>query len=519
MHIPTIEWGVPISDKAKWDAILGHCQREGVQWLWMDIICMNQTKDSPEANREKAMEVPKMSSHFREATACLVIPDGYEVFSVAYKQVMGVYFAFANTGASILDNAVAIWNSMEMMNVVITDAWFSRLWTYQEFLLPKRHVLLDNQELDVDGIRRVVDWYHQILRNGSLKRPEGGKEYPFVKPDSELVIVGWSPEHMGYDLKEELKQRGCLDLVRVVDQTRRKKTAKDEDRLFALYGLISDDEKVPVEISPDSQDASGAHAAGEATLRLKWKQTMSKILTMGRVWPLLYNAIDPDDMVVGTNWMPKITTPRDHSRGIWSGPLAFDTIHATNQHAIQVSDSGLHIAVRKVGHVIGASVSIGDGGGELNKIIVCIWILMAKGYDIEPIVEQFKYGLAHADRDAVLPHEVEGSQIALEAALRAESLGECFKIFEKADLRKKLVYGDGVSGWNRQVLCLEVEGRSEPLVFLAWIHGSTQPVKGRCWVLDITSEPVESVKKWVIANRTAQNTFTKIGTMYARPCI
>ncbi|KAH7930475.1 hypothetical protein BV22DRAFT_65478 [Leucogyrophana mollusca] len=519
LNIPSVEWGVPISNRAKWDAILDYCKREGTRWLWMDILCIDQAGDSFKANQEKAKEIPKMSSYYREATACLVIPEGYEAFSAAYKQVMDVYKAFANTGASIADNALEIWRSMEMMNVVMTDAWFSRLWTYQEFLLPKKHVLLDGQELDVDGIRLVIDWYHKILRNSSLQKPPEGKDYPFVKPGTELVIVGWSPEHMGYDLKDELQRRGHLDLIRVVDQTRRKRCAKDEDRLFALYGLVSDEEKVDVEVSswsPSAHSVTGV-SADEATLRLKWKQTMLKVLTGGRVWPLFYNALDPDDMVQGTNWMPKATSPRDHSRGIWSGPIAFDTIHYKNHHTIQFADDGLHIAVRRVGRVVGASVNMGDGGGELNKAIACTWLLMAKGFDIDPIVEQFKYGLAHADRDAVPRDQVEGCQAALEAAVRARSLGECFVIFEEAQLRSKLVYGDTVSGWNRQILCLAVEGQNRPLVFMAWVHGSREPAKGKCWVFDVTSEPVGSVKRWLVANRNGPNTYTKIGTMYARP--
>ncbi|KAH7905561.1 heterokaryon incompatibility protein-domain-containing protein [Hygrophoropsis aurantiaca] len=523
LSIPSIEWGVPISNSTKWDVILEYCKREQIRWLWMDILCINQTRDSLIADQEKAKEIPKMTSYYREATACLVIPERYEAFDKAYRQVMEVYSAFggATSGTLITDNALAIWSSMEMMNTVITDAWFSRIWTYQEYLLPKQHFLLDGQRLDVNGIRLIIDWYHKILRNKSLQKPAEGKDYSFVAPNTELVIRGWTPEHMGYDLKEELDHKGHLDLGRVVQQTLLKKCTKDEDRLFALYGLISEDEKVAVEVSSGSPSAHNISVSGEspdkATLRMKWMQTMVKVLAAGRIWPLLYNALDPDDITPGFHWMPRITTPSNHARGVWSGPIYLDTIHHKNRHTIQFADDGLHIAVRRVGRIIGASTNMGDGGGELNKAIASIWLLMAKGFNIDPVVEQFKYGLSHADRDAVPRDEVAGAQMLLEAALRAESLGECFYIFEQAQLRSKLVYGDGVSGWHRQIVCMVVEGQHRPLVFMAWIHNTKKPERGKCWVFDVTSEPLGSVKRWVVANRHGPNTYTKIGTVYACP--
>ncbi|KAH7902959.1 heterokaryon incompatibility protein-domain-containing protein, partial [Hygrophoropsis aurantiaca] len=478
MNIPSVAWGVPISNSAKWGAILDYCKRKQIRWLWMDILCIDQTRGSPAADQEKAKEIPKMTAYYRGATACLVIPDRYEAFSKAYQRVKGVYSAFggATTGDQISNHALTIWNSMETMNTVITDAWFSRIWTYQEFLLPKHHFLLDGQRLDVNGIRLIIDWYHKILRNKSLQKPAEGKNFSFVAPGTELVIRGWTPEHMGYDLKEELDRNGHLDLARVVQQTLQKRCTKDEDRLFALYGLISDDEKVTIEVSARSPSVHNASANGEspdrATLRMKWVQTMVKVLTAGRIWPLLYNALDPDDITPGFHWMPRITTPSNHARGVWSGPIYLDTIHHKNLHTIQVADDGLHIAVRRVGRIIGTSTNMGDGGGELNKAIACIWLLMAKGFNIDPVVEQFKYGLSHADRDAVLQDEVAGAQMALEAALRARSLVECFYIFEQAQLRSKLVYGNGISGWHRQIVCMVAEGQHQPLVFMAWIHST-----------------------------------------------
>ncbi|KAH7930438.1 hypothetical protein BV22DRAFT_1079017 [Leucogyrophana mollusca] len=520
MNIPTVDWGVPISDRRKWDVILGYCRREGVRWLWIDILCINQTRDSLEANREKALEIPKMSSYYREATACLVIPDRYESFSDWHKEVMGLHSEFAHSNVLDSDSTLRIWNSIEMLRSLIQDAWFGRVWTVQELLLPKKLVLFDGQVLEPSRILLALDWYHVIVRRGILRKPASGKDYPFVHPKGEIVLAAFGHGNMNDGLKKVLRQKGYIDLVHAVDQTRWKLSTKAEDRLFALYGLISEEEKVPVEISSDSQVVSTSGvaegvAADTMVLRLKWKETMWKALSTGRVWPLLYDALDPNDVGKGMNWMPRITVPQD----LWFGPLATDTIDYTNHHAVHVSDEGLHIAARKVGHVIGTSVLIGGGGGELNKAIACIWILMAKGFDIEPIMGLLKHVLAHPEsvRDALPPGAVEVSQMALQIALNATSLQECFQIYEEAGLREKVVHHGGFCGWNRRILCLELEAQSRPLVCWAWIHASMQLDRENCWVLDVTSEPADSVQRWVVVNRVGPSAYSKIGTVCAHP--
>ncbi|KAH7905975.1 hypothetical protein BJ138DRAFT_1016942 [Hygrophoropsis aurantiaca] len=516
MIMPSVAWHVPLSGAEKWYAIRDYCKRKQIRWLWMDILCIDQTQNSPAADQEKAKEIPKMAAYYRGATACLVIPERYEAFSKAYRRVKGVYSAFggATSGDRITNNALAIWNSIGMMNTVITDAWFTRIWTYQEFLLPKHHFLLDGQKLDVNHIQLIIDWYHEILRNGSLRKPPKGKSYFFVTPGKEHSIAGWDSGHLDMirNYKEELYKKGYLDLACVVHQTRHKSCTKDEDRLFALYGLIPDDEKVGVEVFTQS-NGLGGESLNKVILRMKWMETMEKVLVGGRVWPLLYDALDPDDITRGLHWMPRYTTYSDLYRGIWCGPIHLDTIHHKNHHTIQVTDDGIHIAIRRVGRIIGASTN----GGEVNKVIACIWLLMAKGFNIDPILEQFKCGLSNTSQDAVLRDEVEGAQVALEAALRADSLGECFYILDQAKLKRKLIYSCCIGEQNKQVLCMAVKGQLRPIVLMAWIHSTKKLEKGNCSVLDVTSGPLRIVKRWVVANRHGPNTYTKIGTVDTFP--
>ncbi|EIW78310.1 hypothetical protein CONPUDRAFT_156306 [Coniophora puteana RWD-64-598 SS2] len=79
-----ILWEVPISNSHKWDAILSFCRTKGVRWLWMDVLCINQTPESKDAQAEKAREIPNMSHYYRNAVACLVVPTDHDTFSHSY---------------------------------------------------------------------------------------------------------------------------------------------------------------------------------------------------------------------------------------------------------------------------------------------------------------------------------------------------------------------------------------------------------------------------------------------------
>ncbi|KAF9246179.1 hypothetical protein BU15DRAFT_58291 [Melanogaster broomeanus] len=484
MSLPTVEWPVPISSKAKWDAILHYCRNENVKWLWMDILCINQSRTS-----------------------------------------LDLFHTIVSTDAPVKDNTTFIWECIAHVDAMMSDQYFWRMWTFQELLLPAKHVLLDGQELRTSSLRSVLEWYYRILRNGSLKRPSDGREYSFIKPDNETVIEkNWDPKKLGWNSKEELDQKGHVDLIKLVSQARDKGCKLDVDRLLALYGLLSDDEKVPIETPTTLQiirrqdndsrtwfgmwwtwhgDApltqKSTPTAPKSKLALVWERTMCNAVTSGRVWPLLHDIMlvnwDLDEARVA-NWMPDIK----HS-----------TMNHRNTGSIRIIQDELHIPVRVVGRVVGASASIGDGGGEVNKLITCTWILKARGFDVDPIVHQFKDGLAGSD--GVPLGGIDEAHHALDTALSAQSLPECFSVVEAKGLRRKLVYAPGVAGWDKMVLAVQIDGRTTPAVCLAWVHRKLLPMESGCLVLDVTSDPLENVQRWVVANTAGSNKVQKIGTV------
>lgn len=508
IELPTVGWPIPISNKLKWDMILGYCKRKNLRWLWMDILCIDQSV-SEDANRQKATEIPKMGEYYRGAMACLVVPDDYVNFPIAYKHVMNLFNTIVDPGASVQDNAHYIWESIAYLDVIMSDQWLWRMWTYQELLLSKKHVLLDDQELNVGHLRRVLAWYYEVLSSGSLKPPVGGRGYDFIHPGSEIVISkNWSPEKSGWDLRENLEKSGHVHLIALAAHTRDKQCKYPIDRLLGLYGLLSDEEKVPLDATSNSSpDTTSA-------LETLWKRTISKVLASGRVWPLLHDVMDlnPNHPTNGEKWMPDIMAFQRRADAI---DVRWGTLNHRNSGMIAVTPDGLHISVRAVGRVVGASISIGDGGGEINKIITCTWILKAKGLNTDPIVQQLMDGLARSN--AVPPNDVENSQQALYTALHADTFDDCFAVVEHAHLRAKLVFSAGIGAWDRMILAIEIDGYEKPLVFLAWVHRDIPPSSSKCWVLDVTSDPVQTVQRWVVANHVGSGVFNKIGTVSSYP--
>jgi hypothetical protein len=509
--VRTVSWPVPISDEAKLEAILDFCRRNRIKWLWFDILCIDQSREFKEIDEEKGTEISSMGDYYRGATTCLVVPEKFTTFSSTYKQLMDLFVNIIDTNVSIQDNAARIWEDIGLVDAIMEDQWFWRIWTFQELMMAKKHVLLDAQELDLSRLRRILDWYHKILRNGTLSKPDGGREYDFVHPQNEMVITkNWRPEKLGWDLKNNLQQDGHVDLITLVTQTRDKQCRFQVDKLLGLYGMLSEDEKVPV------QAITIPTAIPTSALEIIWKRTIRKVVSSGKVWPLLHDLmnLDPEEAAEGERWMPEITALHRRGDAIDAHP---ETLNHHNSGRIAITPAGLEISVRVVGQVVGTSASLGDGGGENNKLLACTWLLKAIGFDTNPIMQHLKDGLAASD--GVLPGEIEKSYHALDEALSAPSLTECFTVVERTRLRRKLAYAPGVSGWDRTVLAMQIEGHPVPTVSLAWTHRSIPSKKWACWVLDVSSDPSLIVKRWIVANQVGPGKFLKIGTVRCHPIV
>ncbi|KAG9312138.1 hypothetical protein JVU11DRAFT_7426 [Chiua virens] len=160
---------------------------------------------------------------------------------------MKILSSFVDSGASVKDNARAIWDGIAMVEKVADDSWFWRVWTYQEQLLPKKHVLLDGQELCFDRLERCFAWYYNITSNHILEQPKDGNVYEFI----DLGGFGFEGKPWGnlinsWKMKATLERDGYIDFLPAVAITDQRQCTFPVDRLLGIYGLLKEDDRVPL---------------------------------------------------------------------------------------------------------------------------------------------------------------------------------------------------------------------------------------------------------------------------------
>ncbi|KAI5078081.1 hypothetical protein GOP47_0007905 [Adiantum capillus-veneris] len=98
-------------------------QNQGVKWVWFDAVCINQTDPS-----EKDREIQQMVTYYQNSLGCYVVQHG---FGKGFKLLSDDAFRELSTvcGSSSMDDDPL-------------PRWFSRVWTFQEWVLPPKVTFL-----------------------------------------------------------------------------------------------------------------------------------------------------------------------------------------------------------------------------------------------------------------------------------------------------------------------------------------------------------------------------------------
>ncbi|KAK3344252.1 heterokaryon incompatibility protein-domain-containing protein [Lasiosphaeria hispida] len=229
--------------------------------LWVDAICINQAD-----NAEKANQVPIMGDIYRHASQTVVwlgeaTADTHTAFS--HIQTLGdEALDLAKTpGKAIgLGESPAfkeVSNNTSVLDSIVKDSWWTRVWTAQEILLSKRAVLASG--------RHQADWdfFHRAIRYGEMLG---------LWP-SALEMFGVAPDI-------PLKQFNDVDALRTPPtfktpahemlfyllRTRRRAATDPRDKIYGVLGLVGDSAQ-SIGIIPD-YEASVSDAYTQATGRL-----------------------------------------------------------------------------------------------------------------------------------------------------------------------------------------------------------------------------------------------------------
>ncbi|KAI5066162.1 hypothetical protein GOP47_0018786 [Adiantum capillus-veneris] len=133
-------------------------QKDGVKYVWFDALCINQRDDE-----EKSREISYMAAYYAKSEGCYVLThglgQGFELWKPAQisqededeeegsgmviiktDEFKGV-FENEGRGATVVltPEVIQRGNTVELIKL---PRWFRRVWTFQEFMLPKKLIFL-----------------------------------------------------------------------------------------------------------------------------------------------------------------------------------------------------------------------------------------------------------------------------------------------------------------------------------------------------------------------------------------
>ncbi|KAI1868400.1 hypothetical protein JX265_007223 [Neoarthrinium moseri] len=191
-QIAGVNWQVPVAEK-KLDDIKRLMQTSGVQYMWVDCVCINQDDED-----EKAVEVAKMYQYYKNASRCHILLEMAELWDPQkivddLKFVDHILFhmggAALATEAKLTENMtkrLAEWADRDwtfrlnksmvrsaaielgLLNCYSTcishvrslfdDLYFSRVWTFQEMLLGKNITMWGMSQQSIAFIGELNTW-------------------------------------------------------------------------------------------------------------------------------------------------------------------------------------------------------------------------------------------------------------------------------------------------------------------------------------------------------------------------
>jgi hypothetical protein len=122
--------------------------------LWMDALCVDQSSDD-----DKEAQIPLMGKYYNSCAGTVVKLTGtYEVEFIALEALADSIGIFVDElretrfgDLKDVDMHKNLDDVLLAVSRICDDSWFTRVWTMQEYVLPKKVVLMDNVGNMLDG--------------------------------------------------------------------------------------------------------------------------------------------------------------------------------------------------------------------------------------------------------------------------------------------------------------------------------------------------------------------------------
>ena len=137
----------------------GHSDVSWTSWYWLDLFCIDQTKEDEELFSRQLQQIPKV---FNDAVGCLAILVSWPCEKAMSMSNMMPCKDSPDSESTQDYDAVAEWmddHARECSCLPFVDAWFTRVWTRQEILYSRQVFLVTaNVWLSHYDLTSVVFW-------------------------------------------------------------------------------------------------------------------------------------------------------------------------------------------------------------------------------------------------------------------------------------------------------------------------------------------------------------------------
>jgi hypothetical protein len=246
------------------------CLDRGIDYLWMDQLCINQ-----DDNEEKAQEVARMKQYFDNSTVTLI----------SINTNTNLFRKFTNSKETTgSENKMDI-NLFNLMKMIIRSEWFSRSWTFQEGFLSKQTIFMFDDML-VDGREIAALWVlHQSSYSNEVNFDSPGECSEGLTKIA--TPLGWVYYKEGYDTRDTVSL-GLDEALRVI---KKRKRTFPIDGIYSILGLLPYGNKIKVEYKERKYSSE--------ELREKLFEVMQEAVKAGYGEPLGWHGS-------GNGWLPEI---------------------------------------------------------------------------------------------------------------------------------------------------------------------------------------------------------------------
>jgi len=268
--------------KSVQEALLYLAQHVETKYLWIDGVCIDQ-----ENLGEKNMQVPLMAEIYTRATEVIIwLGESNELIDKAIDVTPKLNSKLERFNerleSELLDHALAeaglptgqspIWDGFTEL---YSRSWFSRLWTFQEAVLPSNvKIMCGHKLLSFDSLSSLTG----LLLSTTVSR--------FVSRDqksSSAVAVGYSKvmSIAMYRKAVEPYKTQLRNMSILLSQARQWSVSKPVDRLYGMLGLSDEEVIVDYNLSPAAVYSAYARRHLMSDTDLSLLHAASSNLTMG----------------------------------------------------------------------------------------------------------------------------------------------------------------------------------------------------------------------------------------------